>query len=119
MALPSDRDGGALVSPARPETAAIGDRDGDRDGGLLYRLSTRAGAFALAQHEAIAVDWISLAIRDCDDSASPATRRPARPHAQRAAGGSRTVSNRVTPAAANAAATSSCRPLSISTIRAA
>ena len=39
---------------------------GDRDGGLMYRLSTRAGAFALAEHEAIAVDWISLAIRDAD-----------------------------------------------------
>jgi hypothetical protein len=39
---------------------------GDRDGGLMYRLSTRAGAFALADHEAIAVDWISLAIRDAD-----------------------------------------------------
>ncbi len=37
---------------------------GDRDGGLMYRLSTRAGAFALAEHEAIAVNWISLAIRD-------------------------------------------------------
>jgi hypothetical protein len=39
---------------------------GDRDGGLLYRLSTRAGVFALVEHEAIAVDWISLAIRDAD-----------------------------------------------------
>jgi len=39
---------------------------GDRDGGLLYRLSTRAGAFALTEHEAIAVEWISLAIRDAD-----------------------------------------------------
>jgi hypothetical protein len=39
---------------------------GDRDGGLMYRLSTRAGAFALAEHEAIAVDWISQAIRDAD-----------------------------------------------------
>jgi len=39
---------------------------GDRDGGLMYRLSTRAGAFALAEHEAIAVEWVSLAIRDAD-----------------------------------------------------
>ena len=39
---------------------------GDRDGGLMYRLSTRAAAFALAEHEALAVDWISLAIRDAD-----------------------------------------------------
>jgi hypothetical protein len=39
---------------------------GDRDGGLMYRLSSRAGAFSLAEHEAIAVDWISLAIRDAD-----------------------------------------------------
>ncbi len=34
---------------------------GDRDGGLMYRPSTRAGAFALAEHEAIAVDWIMSA----------------------------------------------------------
>jgi hypothetical protein len=39
---------------------------GDRDGGLMYRLSTRASALALDTHEAIAVDWISLAIRDAD-----------------------------------------------------
>jgi hypothetical protein len=39
---------------------------GDRDGGPMYRLSTRAGAFALDMHEAIAVDWSSLAIRDAD-----------------------------------------------------
>src|SRR5262249_7930468 len=37
---------------------------GDRDGGLIYRLSTRAGAFALAEHEQIAVDWISPAISE-------------------------------------------------------
>jgi len=39
---------------------------GDRDGGLMYRLSTRAGALALAEHEAIVVEWVSLAIRDAD-----------------------------------------------------
>lgn len=39
---------------------------GDRDGGPMCRLSTRAGVFALDMHEAIAVDWSSLAIRDAD-----------------------------------------------------
>lgn len=32
----------------------------------MYRLSTRAGSFALDTREAIAVDWSSLAIRDAD-----------------------------------------------------
>ena len=36
----------------------------DRDGGLWFRLSTRAAAFALASQEGTAVNWVSIAIRD-------------------------------------------------------
>lgn len=39
---------------------------GDREGGVLYQLSTRSAVVALAEHEAIAATWVSAAIRDVD-----------------------------------------------------
>lgn len=37
---------------------------GSRDGGYVYRLTARAAS--LAEHELVAVDWISIAIRDIE-----------------------------------------------------
>lgn len=39
---------------------------GDREGGLWYRMSTRASVTALATHERVAAEWIGLAVRDTD-----------------------------------------------------
>jgi hypothetical protein len=39
---------------------------GDRGSGLLYQERLRVPVFALAEHEQIAVDWISVAIREIE-----------------------------------------------------
>lgn len=44
------------------KTLAIGDRDGP----FVYALSAKVHATALSEHERIAVDWVSIAIRDLE-----------------------------------------------------